>query len=239
MAGILSNGTYILKPPGDYDYVMYDADGKFAEGIKRADGNFGYGFSRIYVSAAASASFQIVPKYVTLSAQNDVAIYTSYMCSGNRFLERVEGHFNNVLSAQYMFAACSSLKSINDDFMNGMVNPIACNNMFSQCSSLSSWPANSFNSVTGSLGAIGFTNMSSMKNIDGFATSFENARGIGLASYFSSFSGVSSNLIPVIDHFRTKSLPLTSNSAHLFSACTGAGDYAECLASPIYSGWVV
>lgn len=270
MDNILSNGTYMLQPvlttADFYDYAMYDADGNFTEGIKRGDGNYSYGFARYYTSAATSAAFQIVPKYVTLKEVNDRATSAIYMCSGCRFLERVEGHFNNmtiannmfagcselqylpdnsfnnVLSANNMFQGCSSLKEVPSNSFNGLINSNSANGMFTNTSALSSWGSNTFNSVTGIANMTLIPSaVTAMKNIDGWATSFENLRGFGhnlSKDQFSGFASVSSRLIPIIDHFKNKTVPMASNTAQMFKWFTNAADYQECVNSPTYSGWV-
>lgn len=240
MAGILSNGSYILKPPGDYDYVMYDAGGNFVEGIKRADGNYSFGFHRYYTSAPSSATWQIVQKYVSVKEINPAATAAVYMFSGCRFLETVEGQFDNVKASNYMFASCSSLKSVPDNFLNGVVESISANSTFSQVSSLSSWGNNTFNSITGVANIIPVT-VTGMISIDGWATSFEMVRGLNLftAASYSGYNTVTSNLIPIIDHFKNKTVPMKTNTAHMFKQFTAAADYNECTASPIYSGWVL
>lgn len=262
MAGLISNESYLLVPKHepDYDYVMYDADGNFTEGIKRGDRNYSYGFQRYYTSAAASAALQIVPKYVTLKEVNDVAISAYGMFSGCRFLERVEGHFNNVANAQYMFNGCSALQYLPDNSFNSVISASfmfnycsllkeipsnsfnrmgVSNNMFSNTYSLSSWGSNTFNSVTGTISFIPSA-ATAMKNIDGWSTSFEMARSLGSlsADAFSGYASVSSRLIPIIDHFKNKTVTLTA-SAHMFKQFTGAADYQECVNSPTYSAWVV
>lgn len=267
MAGLLTNGTYVLVPEQDpdYGYAMFDAEGNFAEGIKRADGNYSYAFQRYYTSATTAAAYQIVPKYVTLKEMNDVATSAAYMCSACRFLERVEGHFNNVKDASYMFANCSALqylpdncfnnvvsarnmfqgclelKEIPSNSFNGIINPNALASFTTSSYSLSSWGSNTFNSVTGVFGALP-TSVSAMKNIDGWATSFEMARGLNMSISSDTYSGyrtVTSNLIPIIDHFKNKTVPLISYTAHMFRQFTAAADYQECVNSPTYSAWVV
>lgn len=269
MTGLIGQGDelYIIEQEvgSPYDYEMYDADGNFAEGIKRGDGNYSYGFQRQYSSVASVAAFQIVPKYVTLKEVNDIATSAYSMCSGCRFLERVEGHFNNVIDTQYMFAFCSAFQYLPDNCFNNVLNArgmfIGCSSLkeipsnsfnsisipnnvnpfISSAYSLSAWGSNTFNSLTGAVSLIP-NSVSAMKNIDGWATSFEMVRGFNnilSADSYSAYASVSSRLIPIIEHFKNKTVPMTSNTAHMFRQFTGAADYQECVNSPTYSAWVV
>lgn len=252
MDNILSNGTYMLQPvltsADFYDYAMYDADGNLAEGIKRGDGNYSYGFQRYYTSAATSAAYQIVPKYVTLKEVNDTATTALYMCSGCKFLERVEGHFNNVTNANSMFYGCSAINYINDDFMNGIRDISGIAGLFngSACRNLTAWPANSFNNLQyqGATTYFLTNSMTSLQNIDGWATSFEMLSRANIIanftsdSYSATFTNVTSRLIPIIDHFKNKTVPMTVGTGHMFKWFTNAADYQECVNSPTYSAWV-
>lgn len=149
-----------------------------------------------------------------------------------------ENCFTNLTSGGgSLFSACSSLPELPDNFLNKVSG--GANSTFNRCYSLTAIPKNSFNSFSSM--NYTFLDCRSLIDISNLTSCFAKATSAGSASTTAPFRGcsaVTSNLIPIIDYFRTKTPPLSAGSAHLFSACTKAADYATCTASPVYSGWV-
>lgn len=136
-----------------------------------------------------------------------------------------------------LFTTCSALTELPDNFLNKVSgNP---QSVFYRCYSLTAIPKNLLNNVS-AIGQYTFQDCRSLVDISNLTSCFAKATSAatGTALPFRGCSAVTSNLIPVIDYFRTKTPPLSGGSAHLFSACKSAADYATCTASPVYSGWV-
>jgi len=136
-----------------------------------------------------------------------------------------------------LFTNCSALAELPDNFLNKVSGNSIGN--FAECYSLTSIPKNSFNNFS-AIGTNCFSNCRSLVDISNLTSCYANAKSAatGTSGPFIGCSAVTSNLIPIIDYFRTKTPPLSAGSAHLFSACNKAADYATCTASPVYSGWV-
>lgn len=277
MAGLLTNGTYVLVPEQEpdyeklYDYAMFDDNGNPVAGVKH-DSNMHAEYIgafkgcqatelRIYDDKAANASgmfsgcsaLRSIPdnsfnsvitgtnmffNCISLTAIpsnsfNSVTIGNSVFASASSLTSIGENCLTNLTSGGYsLFANCSSLPELPDNFLNKVSgNP---QYMFQRCFSLTAIPKNSFNNMSGMNGT--FNSCSGLVDISNLTSCFAKATSANLA--FASCKSVTSELIPIIDYFRTKTPPLSAGSAHMFSACKSAADYATCTASPVYSGWV-
>ncbi|MCQ2087783.1 MAG: leucine-rich repeat protein [Bacilli bacterium] len=194
------------------------------------------------MSAAARCFYQCIDlNHVQKNCFQNLKTDSNYMFANCVNLTSVDCTFSAMTdNFAYSFQYCTNITSLPDNMLNNCGSAAASylGHTFEHCHRLTTLPKNSFNAVTGMYGT--FYNCSGLQDISNITSCFANAKSAAAGSHapFYNCKSVTSELIPVIDYFKTKSVPLSAGSAHIFSAMTAAADYTTVKNSPTYSGWV-